>query len=72
MTVGGITLTRNTDGVGANCGPAVKTWVNAQISITPDAFNAVGQGHTFIVTLLKDAGDGAASCRPPVSTSTSR
>ena len=26
-------LTRNTDGVGANSGPAVKTWVNAKIAI---------------------------------------
>ncbi len=50
-------LTRNTDGVAAT-GPAVKTWVNARISITPNATNEVGQPHTFTVTLEKDTGTG--------------
>ena len=51
-------LTRNTNGTGGNSGPATKTWVNAKISITPDATNQVGQPHTFTVTLMKDTGDG--------------
>ena len=51
-------LTRDTDAIGANSGPAVKTWVNATISITPSAFNEVNAPHTFITTLMKDAGTG--------------
>ena len=58
-TPGGVILTRSTDGTGANSGPAVKTWVNARISITPNATNEVGQPHTFTVALEKDLGDGA-------------
>ena len=50
----GVEITRNTDGVGANSGPAVKTWVNARISIAPNATNEVGAPHTFTVTLEKD------------------
>ena len=34
----------------------MKTWVNAKISIAPDATNQVGQPHTFMVTLMKDTG----------------
>ena len=42
VNVGGVSLTRTTNGVAPNSGPAVKTWVNAKISITPDATNRVG------------------------------
>jgi hypothetical protein len=59
LLVSGVSLTRNTNGVGANSGPATKTWVNAAISIAPNATNEVGQPHTFTVTLQKDVGDGA-------------
>ena len=41
-----------------NSGDAVKTFVDAKISITPDATNEVGQPHTFTVTLKKDPGTG--------------
>jgi len=58
VTVGGVALTRHTNGTGANSGPATKTWVNARISIAPNATNAVGQPHTFTVTLQKDNGTG--------------
>ncbi len=58
-TPGGVILTRSTDGVGANSGPAVKTFVNARISITPNATNEINDPHTFTVTLEKDLGDGA-------------
>ena len=51
-------LTRDTDGTGANSGPAAKTWVNARIAIAPNATNEVGQPHTFTVTLEKDTGTG--------------
>ena len=59
VSVGGVTLTRTTDGVAPNSGPAIKRWVNARIQITPNATNAVGQPHTFVVTLQQDIGDGA-------------
>jgi hypothetical protein len=58
VSVGGVSLTRATNGVAGNSGPATKTWVNARIHITPSATNAVGQPHTFTVTLEKDIGDG--------------
>ena len=58
VSVGGLTLTRSTDGVAPNSGPAMKRWVNAKISIAPSATNVVGQPHTFTVTLQKDTGDG--------------
>ncbi|HXL42746.1 MAG TPA: hypothetical protein VN960_01670, partial [Gaiellaceae bacterium] len=58
LTVGGISLTRHTNGSGANSGPATKRWVNAKIAIAPNATNEVGQPHTFTVTLMKDTGDG--------------
>ena len=58
VTVGGVSLTRTTNGTGANSGPAVKTWVNATISITPNATNEVSAPHTFTSRLMKDTGTG--------------
>ena len=58
VLVGGVTLTRNTDGKGANSAAATKTWVNAKISIAPDATNEIGDPHTFTVTVRKDTGTG--------------
>ena len=52
-------FTVSTNGVAPNSGPAVKTFVDAKIAITPDATNRVGAPHTFVVTLSKDVGDGA-------------
>ena len=52
-------FTVSTDGVAPNSGPAVKTFVDAKIAITPDATNRIGAPHTFTVTLSKDLGDGA-------------
>ena len=37
---------------------AVKTWVDARITIQQSGTNTVGQAHTFTVTIEKDAGDG--------------
>jgi phosphoheptose isomerase len=58
LSVGGVSLTRNTDGTGGSSGPATKTWVNARIAIAPSATNEVGHSHTFTVTLMKDTGTG--------------
>ena len=41
-------------------GPAVKTFEDAQITITPNATNEVGQPHTFTVTVMQDDGLTAA------------
>ena len=58
LTVGGVSLTRETDGLSNNSDDAVKTFVDAAISIGPNATNAVGDPHTFTVTVTQDAGDG--------------
>ncbi len=58
LSVGGIVVTRNTDGTGTNSGPAVKRWVNAAIAIAANATNEVGNSHTFTVTVANDVGDG--------------
>src|SRR5262249_35066046 len=52
-------LTRNTDRTAGTSGPAVKTWVDASITIAPDATNEVGDSHTFTVTVKKALGAGA-------------
>src|SRR6185436_20565854 len=54
LVVGGLTLVRQTDGIDDNSGDAVKTFVDAKISITPNATNEVGEPHTFTVTVMKD------------------
>src|SRR5262249_22240824 len=58
LSVGGLSVTRSTDGTGSNSGPAVKPWVDAQISISPNAKNPDGAPHTFTVTVQKDTGTG--------------
>src|SRR6185436_19024801 len=64
---GSATVTRDTNPATANIGagpggsgPAVKTFVDANITITPNATNEVGQPHTFTVTVMQDDGLTAA------------
>jgi hypothetical protein len=57
-SVGGITVSRTTDGVAPNSGNATKTYVDAKISIGPNATNIVGDAHTFTINIMEDAGDG--------------
>jgi uncharacterized repeat protein (TIGR01451 family) len=59
LSVSGVSLTRDTDGTGGNSAPATKRWVDARISLSPDATNEVGSAHTFTVTLEEDTGDGS-------------
>ena len=59
VSVGGLSLFRQTDGTAPNSGNAVKTFVDAYITIAPDATNAVGAPHTFTVTVYKNDGSGA-------------
>ena len=49
-----------TDGSGENSSDAVKRFVDANISITPDDTNSVGESHTFEVTVQQDDGLTAA------------
>ena len=62
VSVSGNAITRSTS-TAANTAAgggldATKRWVNARISIAPNATNAVGQPHTFVVTLQQDTGTG--------------
>ena len=50
----GVSLTRATDSTHGSTGDATKRFVDATISIAPDAVNAVGQPHTFTVTVMQD------------------
>jgi hypothetical protein len=57
------TLTRTTgdgfsDANGSDSPDAVKTYVNAFITIAPSATNPVGVPHTFVVQVFADNGDG--------------
>src|SRR5207245_1678471 len=59
LSVGGVSLTRTTNGQAGSSGPAVKTFVDATIAIAPSATNAVGANHTFTVTVKADSGAGS-------------
>jgi hypothetical protein len=73
LTVSGVSLTRSTNGTDANCNPAnlaanvpgcnsppaVKTYVDAGITIGPSpSTNGIGAPHTFTVQLYQNLGDG--------------
>jgi hypothetical protein len=58
VTVGGLSLSRTTNGAAGNSGPATKTWVDLQILIDSNSTNAVNNAHTFTVTVNKDLGTG--------------
>ena len=58
---GGVTLDVETDGIAPNSGPAIKTFVDAFITIDPDGVNAVGDPHTFTTTVWVDDGLSAGS-----------
>ena len=68
VTMGGVTVTRDTDPATATIGsgpggsgPATKTFVDAYIIITPhEATNSVGQSHTFVVQVFQNDGLTAA------------
>jgi hypothetical protein len=75
ITVGGVTLTRDTDPATANVGsgpggsgPALKTFVDANIRITPNATNDVNQNHTFTIAVKQDDGSGSGLVAVPDGT----
>ena len=60
FSVGGVSLTRSTGTGGLNSGDAHKTYVDAQIDLTPlTATNPVGQAHTITATVQQDDGIAA-------------
>src|SRR6266511_397579 len=59
VSVFGVSLTRNTDGTAGNSGPAVKTWVDANIQIAPLlATNPTGVSHVFTAHVSVNTGTG--------------
>ncbi len=59
VTVGGVSLTRSTNGVAPNSATASKTWVNANIQITPASdTNEVNDIHTLTGHVNVDTGGG--------------
>ena len=60
LTVNGFATSVSTDGVGLDSGPATKTYVSANIGLTPlSADDPVGDLHTLTATVTTDAGSGA-------------
>src|SRR6266508_2333779 len=68
LDVLGVSLTRSTNGVSPNSADAVKRFVDASISISPNAVNEVGVVHTFTVSVLVDRGDGLGPVAAPDNT----
>jgi hypothetical protein len=63
------TFTVTTDGVAPNSGPATKTWVNANIQISPQqATNPVGSQHIITGHVNVDTGNGAGLVNAPDGT----
>src|SRR6266542_4596133 len=59
VSVRGNALTRTTNGVGANSGPASKTWVDANIQLTPATdTDAIGDTHTLTAHVNVNPGTG--------------
>ncbi|SHJ55082.1 hypothetical protein SAMN02745751_02816, partial [Dethiosulfatibacter aminovorans DSM 17477] len=59
INVGGVPLSRSTNGVAPNSGPATKTWVDAYIYITPlEDTNMINDTHTFTATVMVNDGSG--------------
>src|SRR5207342_1926261 len=60
LTVGGVSLTRTTgDGKTGDSANAVKTFVDANISIAASTTDEVNNSQTFTVTVQKNAGGGS-------------
>ena len=68
LSVGGINFTIQTDGTSPNSGDAVKTFVDANIAITPaNANNPVGTNH--VLTLHVNVNPGTGFVNAPAGTS---
>jgi uncharacterized repeat protein (TIGR01451 family) len=71
FVLNGVTLSRATgDSHVGDSGPVTKFFEDATISIVPSATNEVGNPHTFLVTVMQNAGDGkgfVAAANDPVT-----
>src|SRR5262249_37307319 len=69
LNINGVSVTVTTDGTSGNSGPAVKTFVDANISITPlTANNPVGANHVLTATVNINAGGGGPFVPAPNGT----
>src|SRR5439155_1045574 len=69
LTLAGLQVTVQTNGVAGNSGNAAKTFVDANIQITPPvATNRVGDRHTFTGHVNVDDGSGAGFVNAPDGT----
>src|SRR5262249_56298964 len=69
ISIGGKNVTVQTDGVAPNSGNAVKTFVDANIQVTPaTAINPVNTNHTVVGHVNINAGDGAGYVNAPIGT----
>ncbi len=58
VTFSGATFTVTTNGQSSNPGPAVKRFVDAFVTIGPNAVNSINEPHTFTATVKVNAGLG--------------
>jgi hypothetical protein len=69
LSIGGQTVTVQTDATGDNSGPAVKTFVDAYIEITPpEATNPLNTIHTYTAHVFVNDGSAAAYTVAPNGT----
>ncbi len=65
VTIGGTTISVTTNGSNGNSGSVTKTWVDANIQITPaEASNKVGDPHTLTVHVNVNTGTGGYVSAP--------
>src|SRR5262249_45377838 len=69
LTVGGVAITVQTNGQNGNSGDAVKTYVDANIQITPNGSNPVGPTHSLTAHVNVNDGSGAGFVSAPAGTS---
>src|SRR5262249_44637927 len=66
--IGAVPVTVSTNGVAPNSPPAVKTFVDSNIQITPNGTNPVGKTHTFTAHVNVNLGDGNGYVNAPNGT----
>src|SRR3954462_1447918 len=69
LTINGVTITVETNGQNGNSGDAVKTWVDANIQLTPaTTTNPVGTNHTLHCHINVNDGSGGPFVNAPAGT----
>jgi hypothetical protein len=65
LTINGVVFNLSTNGVAPNSGPAVKTFVDANIQLTPgNAFNQIGTNHVLTCHVNVNDGSGGFANAP--------